>query len=282
VTDTELAYAECGRITRDSASSFYLGMRLMPRARREALYAIYAFARRIDDIADGAGAADERLARLEAVKAAMDSLGAPGTGDLVLLAVADASARFPLQLGCFADLIEGARMDVQGTDYHTFGDLVHYCRCVAGSIGRLTVGVFSPGGVTSQVLALADDLGVALQLTNILRDLDQDLARGRVYIPAQDMRDAGCAVADGRLAGPAAELIAAQAARARTWFDRGMLLLPLLDRHSAVCVGAMAHTYLRVLDRIEHDPLSVLHSEVRLRAWERGWAAAQSMAEALR
>ena len=111
--------------------------------------------------------------------------------DPVLFALADAAARYPIPLAAFDDLVDGAELDVEPRPYETFDDLVRYCRCVAGSIGRLCLGVFETRD-RERATVLADDLGVALQLTNILRDVGEDLDNGRVYLPQEDLRRFGC------------------------------------------------------------------------------------------
>jgi phytoene synthase len=197
----------------------------------------------------------------------------------VLVAVADAVSRYPVPVGAFDDLIDGAQMDVDGTTYETFPDLVVYCRRVAGSIGRLSLGVFETDN-RARATEHADDLGVALQLTNILRDVREDLERGRVYLPAEDLERFGCELGLDGGTGPVDELVRFQAARAHEWFDRGLRLLPLVDRRSAVCVGAMAGIYQRLLGRIERQPALVLQERLSLPSWEKGWIAVRSLAGA--
>jgi phytoene synthase len=269
------AYAECRRIARASGSSFYAGMRLLPADRRDALFAIYALARRIDDIADGELAATEKLSELARVRSELDGLD--HANEPVLAALADAARRYPIPLGAFQDLIDGAEMDARGHDYATFADTVLYGRRVAGSIGRLALGVFE---TTDRPAAerLADELGIALQLTNILRDVSEDVQVGRVYLPVEDLYRFGCNVTDGRIDGPAELLIAYEAQRALGRLELGLTLVPLLDRRSAACVLAMAGSYRRLLERIAADPELVLGGRPSLRRWEKGWVLAQSLA----
>ena len=271
------AYDECRRIARASGSSFYAGMRLLPPDRRDAIFAVYALARRIDDIADGPLAADDKLAALERTRADLGRLGEPGA-DPVLEAVGDATRRYPIPVGAFCDLIDGAEMDARGHVYETFADTELYGRRVAGSIGRLALGVFETRDRDTAVV-LADDLGVALQLTNILRDLADDVRNGRVYLPAEDRQRFGCAVADGRLEGAVDLLVAFEAQRALGWLDHGLTIVPLLDRRSAACVLAMAGSYRRLLERIAVHPERVLAGRPSLRRWEKGWVLARSLAE---
>jgi phytoene synthase len=161
-------------------------------------------------------------------------------------------------------------MDVSGRSYQTLDDLVEYCRCVAGSIGRLSLGVFVPRGHQARANDLADALGVALQLTNILRDIREDFLAGRTYLPRHDLELFGVGLsvgADDALdpqGGALAELIRFEAARAWGWYDRGLQLLPLLDRRSGACCAAMAGIYHELLTRIAADPTSVFGARVSL------------------
>jgi 15-cis-phytoene synthase len=272
-------HAEVRRIARASGSSFYAGMRLLPPARRDALFAVYALARRIDDVADGDLPDGEKLAALAAIRAGLARLDEPD--DLVLAAVAGAARRYPIPLDAFGDLVTGAEVDVRGTSYGTFDELVVYCRCVAGSIGRLALGVFDCSD-RDRADGLADDLGVALQLGNILRDLGEDLPAGRVYLPREDLERFGCEVRDGRLAGPAELLVAFAAQRGLEWLARGLELVPLIDRRSATCVLAMTGKYERLLRRIAADPSVVLEGRPSLAPWEKGLVLARAVTGAAR
>ena len=154
----EAAYRRCEEITRTRARNFYHGIRLLPPPRRSALCAIYALARRIDDVADGALSNDEKLRDLERTRADVAALGAD-RDDPVLAALADAVTRYPIPLAAFADLIDGAEMDVRGIEYGSFVELLVYCRRVAGSIGRLSLGVFETSD-RATASRHADDLGI--------------------------------------------------------------------------------------------------------------------------
>jgi len=271
------AYAYCRDVTRASATSFYHGMRLLPVPRRQAMYAIYAFARRIDDIADGSLPRADKLAVLELARADVAALASGGGDDPVLVALADACTRYPLSHDALSELIEGAAMDITGQEYETFDDLVVYCRRVGGTIGRLSLGVFGATDKGSGAMALADDLGVAFQLTNILRDVQEDLAAGRIYLPQEDLDAYECRVSMEGVSGDFAGLVRFEAARAESWYERGLGLVPLLDRPSASCVTAMAGIYRRLLRRIEREPESVLAGRLSLSGWEKGWVAARSL-----
>ncbi|HET8595721.1 MAG TPA: squalene/phytoene synthase family protein [Intrasporangium sp.] len=289
------AYERCEEITRAEARNFSYGIRLLPPPQRQALSAVYATARRIDDLGDGQGPVSERHEALEAMRSRLGTLdgrrtrapvrpdgtvrvGPPGhtdlvrplatpteeaaDEDLVLAALADAASRLPIPLDAFDDLIDGCQADLEGRRYETFHDLVGYCRQVAGSVGRLSVGVYNPP-LLEDAEPIADDLGVALQLTNILRDLREDRLMGRVYLPQEDLDGFGCTLElgpDGTIADPAHHfdaLVRFEARRAAAWYARGLTLLPLLDRRSAVCTAAMAGIYRRLLARIAADPSAV-------------------------
>ena len=280
----ERAYRECERITRSQARNFSYGIRLLRPDRRAALCAVYAVARRIDDIGDGELPAATKLARLDQVRAALHRLPETG-GDPVLVALADAARRLPIPLSAFDELVEGCLADVRGTRYDSFDQLVDYCRGVAGSIGRLSLGVFDlrPGAPRSHASELSDTLGIALQLTNILRDIVEDRGNGRIYLPREDLERFGCTLEPGTRGGlldaPGAltELVRWQARRAEMYYHTGLQLLPLLDRRSAACVAAMAGIYHRLLVRVIADPVAVTRRRVSLAGWEKAYVAARAM-----
>lgn len=312
--DVDAAYRHCEHVTRTQARNFAYGITLLPGDKRRALSAVYALARRIDDIGDGDLPADTKLAALAQARAEVIDLAGGGTapaGDPVLVALGDAARRFPVPVAAFGELIEGCEADVRGMSYRTFDQLEHYCRCVAGSIGRLSLGVF---GCADPAVAepLADSLGVALQLTNILRDIREDLGNGRVYLPAEDLKRFGCTLEPGRVLGrdgtgparpgaggigaarsgafsssapsPGAggssgmeRLIRFEADRARGWYARGLALMPLLDWRSKASTGAMAGIYLRLLDHMSATPATVLQERMSLPAKEKLLVAGRSL-----
>lgn len=274
----EAAYRECERITKREAANFYYGIRLLPQDKRRAMCAAYAFARRIDDIGDGAIAAQERLPALEREREGVADLraGSPGS-DAILVALADADEQFDLPLDSLEELIDGVEQDVRGTAYESFEQLRGYCDNVAGSVGRLCVAIF--GSVDpAQALTIAGDLGVAMQLTNVVRDVLEDRDLGRVYLPAEDLRRFDCTDPLTGPPGAVAALIAFEAERARDWFARGLELLPLLDSRSSACVLAMTGIYRRILMRIEEDPLAVTRGRISLPMREKVAIAARSLA----
>jgi 15-cis-phytoene synthase len=274
------AYAHCESVTRSRAANFYYGIRLLPPDRRRGLCAVYAMARRVDDIGDGGLDEQAKLDQLETVRRSLANLSVDAA-DPVVAALGDAARRFDLPLDALEDLVDGVEMDVLGATYPAFADLEVYCRRVAGSVGRLSVAVFGSSD-RARASALADDLGVAMQLTNILRDVREDLDRGRVYLPREDLDRFGCSPADlaGSPVGAVASLVRFEVARAREWFGRGLRVLPLLDARAASCVSAMTGIYRRILARVERRPEEVLERRISLPPWEKAWVAARSLAGA--
>lgn len=264
--DTEEAYRHCVSITRAEARNFYYGISLLPKDRRAALCAVYALARRIDDIGDEPGTHDGKVAALAGLR--HELAGLDTTTDPVLVAVADAARHYPIPLSAFTELIDGVAMDVEmdttGRRYADFDELTTYCRRVAGSVGRLCLGVFGHRADPAAA-GHADALGIALQQVNILRDIAEDLAAGRVYVPTADLERFGVHLAldpRGRLTDPRLPaLVRELAARARAWFDRGLRLVPLLDRRSAACCLTMSGIYRGLLDDIAADPTLVTNGQ---------------------
>ncbi len=273
--EVEHAYRACEDITRVAAANFYYGIRLLPRDKRRAMSAVYAFARRVDDIGDGRDEASAKLAALDSERATLAAVpdGVAQAEDPVAVALADACRRFDLPLDALELLIEGVELDVREARYETFDQLVVYCRDVAGSIGRLCLAIFMAGDVDGHA-GLADDLGVAMQLTNILRDVREDYERGRIYLPAEDLRRFECS----NFPELSPELIRFEAQRASEWFERGLLLVDVLDARSASCVLAMTGIYRRILERIAREPDEILHRRISLPPWEKAWLAARSLA----
>jgi phytoene synthase len=274
------AYRVCEAITKAEARNFYYGIRLLRPDRRAALCAIYALARRIDDIGDGQLMAAAKLDALDQAHRSLADLDA--STDPVLVALADAARRLPVPLSAFNELIDGVRMDVVGRRYVHFTELVEYCRCVAGSIGRLCLAVFDCEP-DPRAPEYADQLGIALQQTNILRDIREDLRNGRVYLPADDLDRFGITLAldeRGAMADPdgaLAKLIQDAAGRARGWYADGMRLVPLLGWRSGACCTAMAGIYRVLLERIAAEPSRVYDRRLSLSGWEKARVAARAL-----
>ncbi len=247
------AYAEVQRVTRARAKNFAYGIMLLPRAKRRAIAAIYAFAREVDDIADGEAPVAEKRAGLEELRAALDD--PPATA--MHVALGDARARFAIPREALAALVDGGMQDTEKTRYASFDELRGYCEKVAGAVGVACVAVYGSDDVER-----ARTLGVALQLINIMRDVDEDRALGRVYLPQDELDRFG--VTELAVSPEWRELMAFEATRARAHLDEGLHLLDSLDRRSALCVATFAGLYRGQLERMEANGFDVFNASCRL------------------
>ncbi len=253
MSSVEQAYAEVQRLARARAKNFAYGIMVLPRPKRRAVAAIYAFAREVDDVADGDAPIDEKRAQLEALRDALDH--PPATA--MHVALTDARARFGIPRAALAALVDGGLQDLVKTRYASFDELRAYCEKVAGAVGIACVAVYGSDDVER-----AQTLGIALQLINIMRDVDEDRTLGRVYLPQDELDRFGV---HELAAGPEwRELMAFQAARARAHLDEGLHLLDSLDRRSALCVSTFAGLYRGQLDRMEANGFDVFSASCRL------------------
>jgi 15-cis-phytoene synthase len=255
----EAAYSEVERLTRREARNFAYGIMVLPRPKRQAIAAIYAFARRVDDTADGELSVDEKRKRLRELHAALDA--APGD-DAMLVALADARSRYPIPGEALHHLVDGGLQDTEQSRYADFAELHGYCRHVAGAVGVACVAVYG-----SDEVERAETLGVALQLINIARDVREDWELGRVYLPQDELEAYGVSeddIAAGRAGPEWRALMAFQASRARAYLEEGLALLDSLDSRSSACVATFAGLYRATLDRIEAREFDVFEGSVRL------------------
>ncbi|HKP19536.1 MAG TPA: phytoene/squalene synthase family protein [Gaiellaceae bacterium] len=255
----EQAYAEVERLTRARARNFAYGIMLLPKAKRRAIAAIYAFAREVDDIADGDAPADEKRRRLEELHAKLDD---PPRDEPTWVALADARTRFPVSGQALHDLVDGGLIDLDRQRYETFDELRDYCAHVAGAVGVACIGVY--GADQPQ---RAESLGIALQLINVMRDVREDWELGRVYLPQDELASYGISEADiaaARVTPAWQALMAHQASRARSYLAEGLTLLGYLDKRSAACVGTFAGLYRATLERIEGAGFDVFDGSIRL------------------
>ena len=247
------AYAAVERITRREAKNFAYGIMVLPREKRQAIAAIYAFARWVDDVADGDLPPEEKRARLEALRASLDA----DSTDPVFVALRDARERFGIPREPLAALVDGGLQDMDQSTYADFDALRGYCEKVAGAVGLACVPVYGSDDTDH-----AMTLGIALQLINIIRDVDEDRRLGRVYLPQDELVAFG--VKELAPSPEFRELMAFQAERARTFLAEGLRLLESLDRRSALCVRTFAGLYRETLDRIEADGFDVFGEKTRL------------------
>jgi phytoene synthase len=253
------AYAAVQRVTRQRAKNFAYGIMVLPRDKRRAIAAIYAFAREVDDVADGARPPEQKRARLEGLRASLDA----SPTDAMSVALHDARVRFDIPRRALEELVDGGLQDLEQTRYATFDDLRGYCEKVAGAVGVACIAVYGSG---DRDRALT--LGIALQLINIMRDVGEDLSLGRVYLPQDELARFGVTEL-GTTDDSWRELMAFQARRARANLDEGLRLLDSLDRRSALCVSTFAGLYRGQLDRMEANRFDVFNASSRLSTREK-------------
>jgi phytoene synthase len=258
-----------------SGTSFYWGMRLLPAAKRKAMYAIYAFCREVDDVADGDASVAAKLDELAGWRREVDALFAGRPARPTTLALLDPVARFDLPAGEFHAMIDGMEMDAgDAMRAPSMNQLLRYCRCVAGAVGLLSIRVFGAHGEEVRRGALA--LGEALQLTNILRDLHEDATRGRLYLPRELLEQHRITATDptSTLRDPAvAEVCDALAARARTRFVDAERHFRHGERRALRPALVMMHVYRRTLDRLIARRWHQLDHPVRLPRPQQLWLA---------
>jgi squalene synthase HpnC/squalene synthase HpnD len=265
------SYLECRRVARESASNFYYAFFMLPQAKRDALCALYAFMRLVDDVSDTLGGALDKQRGLVRWRAALDAaVGGDVSGHPILPAFADTIARFHIPSRYFHDLISGAEMDLTLGEYATFDRLREYCYRVAGTVGLTCLHVF--GFDDPHAPDLAEKLGIAFQLTNILRDVHSDYEMRRVYLPLEDLAKFGVrseALARGPVTPEMRELLEFETARAWEYYREGVELIPLVHSDARAALWALARIYSSLLRRIEARGYDVFSERVRLSAPEK-------------
>ncbi|WP_217915027.1 presqualene diphosphate synthase HpnD [Miltoncostaea marina] len=280
----EEAYGHCRAVARSEARNFYYGFILLPPERRAGIYAAYAFSRRADDSVDDGRDPGARRAAVDAMRGQLDACvaGTPPPDDPVLVALADTIRRFAIPRRHLDALLDGVEMDLTVTSYPDWAALRGYCDRVAGAVGLVSLHVF--GFDDPRAPAHAEELGVGLQVVNIMRDVAEDAARGRVYLPADEMRahgvDAG-QLARGVVTPGFRALMAAQAARAHEHIAGGERLLPLLDRRARMCVAMLSGLYREILREIEARQYDVFGPRVALSPARKATLLARRSARAL-
>ncbi|PYX57216.1 MAG: farnesyl-diphosphate farnesyltransferase [Acidobacteria bacterium] len=281
-----VAYSVCRSITRSAAKNFYYAFLVLPRAKREALYAVYAFMRGCDDIADDPAVPfqerrnklAERLARLHRAQAG------ESTDDAVLLALTDAQRKYHIPPELLDQLAFGTMMDVQdgepwadasaphalAVQYRTFEDLYEYCYRVASIVGLVCIRVFGYHDPAAE--PLAERCGLAFQLTNIIRDVKEDAEMGRVYLPEKDLAAFGISASEVATTNDAARflpLLAMEAERARNYYRAGDELIPLVDEDSQPALWVLINIYRKLLDKIAQQGYDVFHGKINLTVREK-------------
>jgi phytoene synthase len=275
-----MAYSVCRGITRSAAKNFYYAFLVLPRRKREALCAVYAFMRRCDDIADDATmTVAERRQKLDSWLDALHRAqqGQP-TDDAILLALIDSQRRFTIPAGLLDELAHGTAMDIEEgapntgltVQYQTFEELRQYCYRVASVVGLVCIHIFGYRDPAAE--PLAEQCGLAFQLTNIIRDVKEDAAMGRIYLPHEDLAKFGLS-AEELLATPDPArfrpVLSLEADRARQFYASGDALIPYVSEDSQPALWVLVNIYRRLLEKIAEKQYDVFTERAALSRWEK-------------
>lgn len=264
----------CQEKAAQSGSSFYYSFLFLPKPRREAITALYAFCREVDDIADECADVNIARTKLEWWRAELANTFAGRPSHPVSHALLPAIRAYDLALEQFEEIIEGMEMDLQYVRYADFKALQLYCYRVASVVGQLAATIF--GYSDRKTLKYAHDLGMAFQLTNIIRDVGEDARRNRIYLPQEELAQFGVTEDDllqGRESAGFHALMAHQVTRARAFYQQAMQALPQQDRKSQRPGLVMAAIYQKLLHEIERDDFRVLHQRITLTPLRKLWIA---------
>jgi phytoene synthase len=265
------AYDHCRAITHKHGGNFSVGFRFLPAVKRRAVYAAYAFCRVADDIADeGSDDIDRRLASLDDWQRELDAAYEQRPTQPITIALADALQHFAIPKSAFIALIDGCRQDMVKTRYETFDELLHYCELVATSISDISLAIF--GYRSARALEYGRSLSTALQLTNVTRDIGDDVTRDRIYIPAEELRQFGVTEREIRERAEndrVRKLIEFQIARAERYFHDAEPLLRELDFDARFPTLLMGGVYATVLARLREDPLLAIRTRLSLSRFQK-------------
>ncbi len=258
-------YRRCADITRQASSNFYYAFMLLPAERRRALYSVYAFCRFVDDVADDESIREPAmlLARWREELGRVYGQGTPTRA--ISRALADAVGRFSIPRVHFEELISGMEMDLSRKRYATFEELRSYCYRAASVVGLICIEIF--GYTNPKAKEYAENLGIACQLTNILRDVKEDASKGRIYLPQEDLARFGVTedeILGGVYSGAFARLMEFEAHRARNFYEQAQRSLPQEDRSTLLTAEAMRLIYGSLLDRIVSSNYRVLDRRLSL------------------
>ncbi len=254
------AYRACHELTRRTAKNFYYAFLFLPGPRRRSMYALYAFCRLCDDVADAEDQSTERRRRaLDDVREQLDAAVAGKARGPTFLALEDTIARFGVRPADLHDIIRGMEMDLESCRYQTFDELYRYCYHVAAAVGLASIEIFGHSG--GEARRHAEALGIGMQLVNILRDVKEDAALGRIYLPQTQLEAHGCcaeALLEGTPGGNFDGLLRWLGNTAREFYGEGTKLFPLLDRAARPCPATLSGLYLRILEQIERAGYNVV------------------------
>ncbi|MFQ5860782.1 MAG: presqualene diphosphate synthase HpnD [Dehalococcoidia bacterium] len=268
--ELDSAYEQCRRITRAEAKNFYYAFITLPANKRRAIYASYAFCRLCDDATDDVLPLQEKLQRLRETEEQLQLAYQGQPPGPLFTALAHAASQYHIPQEYFQEVLRGVEMDLTVTRYRTFEELRTYCYRVASAVGLICLEVF--GYRDPEAKEHAVDLGLAMQLTNILRDVREDLERDRIYLPQEEMEQFGYSeeeLRQGVVNQAFLELMHFQAQRARRYFDSGLRCLPFLSWRARACPAVLGGIYQRILDRLEASQFNVFDGRLSLSSREK-------------
>jgi 15-cis-phytoene synthase len=282
------SYRFCGALARREARNFYYSFLLLPRSRRRSMCALYAFMRHTDDLADEPGPAAEKARALDAWRRALDTAlaaGDDGAGAVAawpgLPALADTVTRHSIPAKLLHEVIEGVSMDIQPRSFITFAELADYCYHVASVVGLSCLHIWGYRSGGGKAERLAEHCGIALQLTNILRDVRDDARAGRIYLPREDLVRFGVEPEDlaagGRPSDRVRELLAFEGRRAYEYYEEARPLVPLVDPVGRPVLRTIVGIYRALLDEIARQDYNVLDDRIALPPWRKLAIALKAM-----
>ncbi|MEE2885317.1 MAG: phytoene/squalene synthase family protein [Chloroflexota bacterium] len=266
----EYAFNYCERVSKKRAKNFYYAFRTLPVQKRQAIYAIYAFCRYCDDVTDGNLSIGEKKQVLVKIRASLNNLELAGD-DPVFTALRETISEFEIPTVYFEELMNGFEMDLIKNRFENFEELRNYCFCVASSVGLICLEIFGYDN-DSNAKTHAIDLGIGMQLTNIMRDVKEDGGRGRIYIPLEEMVRHEYTESElmvGLMNDKYHSLMDAQAKRARKYLDSGQQLSPLVKIESRPCVAILYSLYSAILNRIVDNDYQVFGNRIGLNNMEK-------------
>jgi phytoene synthase len=270
-----VSFAEyCAQLTRKSRSNFYYSFLFLSKEKREAMYAVYAFCRSVDDVADGNAQMCEKQALLDEWRRELDRCYVGKPQHPITIKLAQSIQKFPIPKEHFEELIAGVEMDLTHSRYPTFHELYEYCYRVAGVVGLMCIEIF--GYRNPKAKDYAVNLGVALQLTNIMRDLKVDAERGRIYLPQDELARFGYhedELLRGAYTPAFFELMRFVGSRARRYFHNARQLLAAEDRRSLFAAEIMGAIYYRLLEAVETSGYRVFDRTITLPTSHKLWIA---------
>ena len=263
--DLATSYKECEKLVKSQSTSFYLASKTLPSHKRKAIYAIYAFCRLCDDIVDNDNKPSKKKLALDEMRSSLQSVNKSSYQNPIIFAVNDVINTYEIPIAYFKDLILGMESDIDFVKFNNFEELKVYCYRVASTVGLMCLNIF--GYEDGKCKELAKDLGIAMQLTNIVRDIKEDFELGRVYLPKADLDNSGFKYDDlknGNMNANFDKLIKIQISRAEKYFSNSKPLINLVSKDSQICLELIDEVYIKLLKQMNKKPNLILRQRTKL------------------